>query len=536
MVRKSFILNDPILHLPIEDTDKMWYVKIMDGERQFAEFYIALSRRPDFYCPLYLHDLAGKTVTLCCDDENVSEDLFDGILEGGTIEERPELYPGMYEEQERQQVHFSSRRGWLNDPNGLVYADGKFRMCYQHNPYGPNHGGVNVSWGLAVSEDGVHFTEYPDAVRPWDSLTHIASGSAVVDEQNLAGKGTGTILASYTALESEMKKGRTSVGTRGQILDYSTDGGYTFHHLTEDPIIPVPAGEWWRDPKILQVEDGSLCIAVYETYEEKNCVSFYSSSDCIHWEFRSRTMDLYECPDLFPLTVTETGEELWVLYGGAGYYSVGKFENFTFTPIGERHHLDYGTATYAGQTWNSHPSKTERYHIAWFRDPTVQWRYDPEINRGVPFAQSMTLLCVFTLHATEDGYRLFRNPLPAFETLRNGESAVYDLSEEVTVNTPAELEVTLDAKTPVTISVNGKGLTWNPENGVVDFTGEKQYCLTTKDPFRVRIILDTHSAEFFVCGEVSATYAVTNPEKTLAVTGDASGQVKMWKLNSIWEK
>ena len=267
MVRKTFILNDPILHLPVEDTERMWYVKIMDGERQFAEFYIALSCKPDFYCPLYLYALKGKTVTLCCDDENVPDDLFEGIAEGGSIEERPKLYPDLYEEAERQQVHFSSRRGWLNDPNGLVYADGAFRMCYQHNPYGPNHGGVNVSWGLAVSGDGVHFTEYPDAICPWDSLTHIASGSAVVDEQNLSGKGAGTILASYTALESEMMKGRTSVGTRGQILDYSTDGGYTFHHLTEEPIISVPAGEWWLDPKILQVEDGKLCIAVYETYE-----------------------------------------------------------------------------------------------------------------------------------------------------------------------------------------------------------------------------------------------------------------------------
>ena len=535
MVRKTFTLTDPVLHLPVEDTDRMWYVKIMDGDRQFAEFYIALSDQPQFYCPLYLHALEGKTVELSCDDDNVPTGLFDGILEGGTIENRPELYPGMYDEPERQQVHFSSRRGWLNDPNGLVWVNNSFHMCYQHNPYGPNHGGVNVSWGLAVSEDGIHFTEYPDALRPWDSLTHIASGSAIVDENNLSGKGAGTVLASYTALESGMKKGRKSIGTRGQILDYSTDGGFTFDHLTEEPIISVPAGEWWRDPKILQVENDSLCIAVYETWEGKNCVSFYSSRDCVHWEFRSRTMDLYECPDLFPLTVTETGEKLWVLYGGAGYYSVGTFENFTFHPIGERHHLDYGTATYAGQTWNSHPDAMSRYHIAWFRDPSIHWDYNPEVNRGVPFAQSMTLLCRFTLHKTDDGYRLFRNPLEALDTLRIGEASVTTLPSSVTIDTPADMEVTLNAEEAVFLTVNGRGFTYDPAARTVKFTGDKEYRLVTDRPFTVRIVLDTHSAEFFVCGEISATFAVTEKEKTLSVSDNASGQVKVWALNSIWK-
>jgi sucrose-6-phosphate hydrolase SacC (GH32 family) len=42
----------------------------------------------------------------------------------------------LYREKYRPQFHFTSRRGWLNDPNGLIYDKGLYHMYYQHNPVG----------------------------------------------------------------------------------------------------------------------------------------------------------------------------------------------------------------------------------------------------------------------------------------------------------------------------------------------------------------------------------------------------------------
>ena len=77
----------------------------------------------------------------------------------------------------RPSLHFSPKKNWMNDPNGMFYYKGKYHLYFQHHPYsnvwGPMH------WGHAISKDLISWEEQPIALFP-DNLGTIFSGSAVV--------------------------------------------------------------------------------------------------------------------------------------------------------------------------------------------------------------------------------------------------------------------------------------------------------------------------------------------------------------------
>ena len=37
-----------------------------------------------------------------------------------------------YDESLRPQFHFSSKKNWINDPNGMVYYKGEYHLFFQH--------------------------------------------------------------------------------------------------------------------------------------------------------------------------------------------------------------------------------------------------------------------------------------------------------------------------------------------------------------------------------------------------------------------
>ena len=83
-----------------------------------------------------------------------------------------------YKEPFRPQFHFSPKKKWMNDPNGMVFYKGTYHLFYQYYPedivWGPMH------WGHATSTDLIHWQHKKIALFP-DQLGLIFSGSAVMD-------------------------------------------------------------------------------------------------------------------------------------------------------------------------------------------------------------------------------------------------------------------------------------------------------------------------------------------------------------------
>ncbi len=291
-------------------------------------------------------------------------------------------------EKHRPQIHFSPKKGWMNDPNGMVFFNDKYHLFYQYNPdstvWGPMH------WGHAVSTDLVHWEELTIALYP-DALGTIFSGSAVIDKNNTAGFGANTMVAIYTSHSHAMEKdGFEKVET--QSIAYSLDEGITWIKYKGNPVLPNSGIRDFRDPKVSWYEPTKKWIMALATMDH---ITFYSSPDLKNWTEESKFGKnigahggVWECPDIFPLQ--HEGKQVWVLMvninpggpngGSATQYFTGGFDGHTFTPDDtEIKWIDYGPDDYAGITWSN--TGNRKVFIGWMSNwayanivPTVNWR------------------------------------------------------------------------------------------------------------------------------------------------------------------
>jgi fructan beta-fructosidase len=333
-----------------------------------------------------------------------------------------------YQEQYRPQFHFSPESGWMNDPNGLVFLDGEYHLFYQYYPdstvWGPMH------WGHAVSNDLVHWTHLPVALYP-DSLGFIFSGSAIVDALNTTGFGTDdnpAVVAIFT-YHNQKLAGSGSDSFQSQGIAYSTDKGRTFTKYSGNPVLPNQGERDFRDPKVFWHEITCKWIMILAVHDR---IQLFSSPDLKSWSFESEFGEqtgahggVWECPDLFPLKITGSEEEKWVMLvsinpggpngGSATQYFTGDFDGHKFVPEKKNEKwLDWGTDNYAGVTWSGIPEKDgRRLFIGWMSN----WNYATDVPAS-SWRSALTIPRELTLKKNKDQYLLVSTPVIELTGLR----------------------------------------------------------------------------------------------------------------------
>ena len=499
------------MRLPVSETAQPKTVFLREKGKIVVELQLRLSARPDFIMSYDLRPFLGRTL------EFSVEPTVDFMPAFADAPDEANLY----KEEHRPAAHFTARRGWINDPNGLIWHEGQYHLFFQHNPVDTVWG--NMHWGHAVSCDLIHWTEEGEALWPDESGT-MFSGSAVLDENNLTGlgrNGRAPLLLFYTAAggHGEMSRGVPFT----QRLAYSLNGGETFIKYEKHLIENIAPGN--RDPKVVFCDE--LGCYVMALYLEGHTFALFTSKNLLDWTLLQRlTIEGDdECPDLYPLSMG--GERWWVPTAAHDRYLVGRFEGGHFVTTRAAGRLHYGRESYAAQTFFSAPDG-RRIRIAWNRAAIP----------GMPFNGSMTTPHDMTLKQLDGQLYLCAWPSAEFEALR-GEKVMgkHCLALAGRAN---DIELVIPASGRRALRLFGLALMVDADAGRVicpapEPGGEEAVMPVRRagGEIRLRIVQDVHAVEVYA-GDGEATMCLAHMSDALLNRVECDGaSISAWSLRNI---
>lgn len=309
--------------------------------------------------------------------------------------------------------HYTSKTGWLNDPNGLIYHNDYYHMFYQYYPHGVSHG--NMHWGHARSRNLLEWEELSIALYPDENGT-VFSGCMVYDIENTSGFGNGKEAPLVAVFTHHLEQEETII--QSQSLAYSLDGGMTFKKYEENPVLDLKRADF-RDPKVFYSQHRKQWIMLTVTGRE---VRFFASENLKNWAYLNtfgakeiRKDEIWECPDLQEIE-TEEGGKKWVLfvsqntldYSETGVrYFTGSFDGKEFhCESGEEEELllDFGCDNYAAATYYGEQGRVIQQ--SWMSC----WAYAQKLPEA-GFRGSMTFPRELSLRRTSEGYRMIQRPV-----------------------------------------------------------------------------------------------------------------------------
>ena len=541
ILERAIEIAKPMLNFPVKTGAARHYIELVVGSRQVRamDVELAIGNDIDYWVVTDLSPWLGKELLMRTRQHPLGG---ANILDRVSVEHGIRDSADLYHEALRPQFHFSSKRGWINDTNGLVYYHGEFHLYYQHNPYGWDHSrnDYNKTWGHAVSTDLVHWAELPSVLHP-NHLGTIYSGSAVVDKNNTAGFQTGKekpIIAAYTSAGG---RSPWSYGKKfSQSIAYSNDRGRSFAPYAGNPVLPNI--EYInRDPKVLWHEPTGKWVMI--VHFDERAMAFFSSDDLRTWAKQSEFKSPYliDCPELFQLPVDgDEDNRKWIIYGGSGAYYIGDFNGRAFKPETGITKYSYGNCFYASQTFSNVPHG-RRIQMAWGVIPM----------EGMPFNQQLLFPVDLTLRTTDEGLRMFAYPVKEIKSLHaqahTWTDAALKPGQELLSGIEGELfdidaEFEIGKAEAFGFLINGYSVAYHIDENLLSCDDEKARLKPIAGAIHLRILVDRASIEIFANDGL-----VYMPMRALPQAGAKSISVfskggnttlmnlRINELNSIWK-
>ncbi|MEZ4712447.1 MAG: GH32 C-terminal domain-containing protein [Caldilineaceae bacterium] len=466
--------------------------------------------------------------------------------------------------------HFLGPESWTNDANGPIFYQGRYHLFYQFDPIVAGARSPRT-WGHAISDDLVHWEDWPVALWPdtlYDRGGVYSGNTFVLDDGALGALYTGNV---------------DGHGEAHGIFARSTDQGLTWHkqmvmHNSQRPNPHSPvhwdAQVWREDDAWFQLIGGCTDGA-----DRQGAAYLWRSPDLQKWTLCAniaptiRLGSYWELPYLIDL-----GGRHVLMVGQGNPYWIGTYDRarMRFTPD-QPEPLQFDTGNYYAvnphMVDNKGPDGSQRRLLfAWVTGPPSPTSATSDC---VPYWQgAIALPRVLTLKDN----RVWQEPIPELQQLR-GRHFAFDSWESARVGLRAVQGDTLEIRAtflPASASmdrqasiglklrvsedgadfvrifydvafgefgVDGPTVARNAQESVHDRQGirlERQHAyLRPGEPVTMHIFLDRSIVEVFVSGSAYTARAFP-PSDAFGIELCAASdfvtltRLDIWELKSIW--
>jgi beta-fructofuranosidase len=168
-------------------------------------------------------------------------------------------------------LHGRPDRGWVNDPNGCSYVDGRYHVFFQYNPDDPIH--AAIKWGHVSSTDLLHWVPEPIALvnRPGELDQYGCWSGCLVEDD-------GVPTAVYSAVADATGRSAVLLARSDRRMQSWTQERESVAGMPDDPGITDV-----RDPFIFEVNGSRYAVQGAGQKQGTPRILVYGCDDLTSW-------------------------------------------------------------------------------------------------------------------------------------------------------------------------------------------------------------------------------------------------------------
>ncbi|MGF6833396.1 beta-fructofuranosidase [Paenarthrobacter sp. TE4293] len=209
--------------------------------------------------------------------------------------------------------HPRPAQGWINDPNGISYINGRYHVFFQFNPLSARHS--QIQWGHVSSPDLVRWEEHPVALVPQSGGPDSAgcwTGVVTLDD--------GVPTACYSGVQDHGGHSQVVIARGSSDLVTWEQDGHVAASMPADPLVTAV-----RDPFLFHFNGARYAMQGAGLSDGRAALLLYTVEDMNDWKYQGIWLtsadpvaaehtpaEIWECPQLVEVPVV-SGGSAWVM-------------------------------------------------------------------------------------------------------------------------------------------------------------------------------------------------------------------------------